>query len=500
MIEKFKNIGRWSLDIAWVAVILLLPITSFPLLSRLAGHSMVAPASSIPLLWLIIFWLIYYLSKRGRFPRESIPFFLFLTIALVSSAFAFFLDTPPFKDGTIVGEEVRAFLTLLIGTAFFLVTSSWLAQSRSRLVSTFKWINIGGSISLVWALIQGVYIFFFHGRFPHFVNNFQHLISSGNIFYTRITGFAFEPSWLGHQLNLLFLPFWLAATINRWSTFRFRLWKFSMENILLGIGVVVLVLSSRVGTLSLLLIIAFLLIYLSFLLAKGVKAWTEVRLVRFSSLLQKFVRTLLPIVIFLGILGIYGLGTLALVYVLSYVDPRFAAFFQIASITQLKSIAGNIYQLFNYLQFAERYVYWVAGWNVFNTHPILGVGLGNAGFYFQHALPSFGWTLPEVMQIYFREAALPNIKSIWVRLLAETGIVGFSSFIVWCIVMFRTAWSMRVNLQTPFKVIAWFGVFVLVAFLTEGFSTDTFALPYIWVSLGIVSAAAALLRNAKEKA
>ena len=42
MFEKFKYLGRRSLDVAWVVVILLLPLTSFPLLSRLAGNTMVA--------------------------------------------------------------------------------------------------------------------------------------------------------------------------------------------------------------------------------------------------------------------------------------------------------------------------------------------------------------------------------------------------------------------------------------------------------------------------
>ncbi len=172
-------------------------------------------------------------------------------------------------------------------------------------------------------------------------------------------------------------------------------------------------------------------------------------------------------------------------------------FLNIKSSIQLKFVTSNIYVLFNYLQFAERYIYWTVGWNIFNTHPFLGVGLGNAGFYFPTYLPSYGWSLPEVMQIYFREAALPNIKSLWVRLLAETGIVGFSSFFVWCYLMVRTAWSLRVSSDRIFKVVGWFGLFVLVAFITEGFSTDTFALPYLWVSLGIVSAVGALLRNPK---
>jgi hypothetical protein len=498
MIEKFKHLGRQTLDIAWVAVILFLPITSLPLLSRLAGNTMVAPASFVPLLWLVFFWFIYYLANKGTIPRESIPFFCFISIAVVVSAYAFFLDTPPFKDGNILGQEISAILTLLIGAAFYLVTSSWLAQSQSRLISTLKWINISGMVMLLWATIQAVYIFLFHGKFPTFLLDFQRLISTRDLFATRITAFAFEPSWLAQQLNLVYLPFWLAATINGWSTFRFRLWKFSLENILLGIGVVVLFVSSRVGTLSLLLIIAFLCIYLNIILARRLQLWSLARFVRFPAIFQKVVRGLLPALILFAFLGIYILGALVLVYGLSHVDWRLARFFQIKSLDQLKALTGNIYLLFNYLAFAERYVYWVAGWNIFNIHSILGVGLGNAGFYFQHALPAYSWSLPEVMQVYFRDAGLPNIKSIWVRLLAETGIVGFSSFIAWCYVMVRSAWSMRLNSRIPFKVIGWSGLFVLIAFFSEGFSTDTFALPYLWISLGIVSAAGALLRNPRD--
>ena len=410
---------------------------------------------------------------------------------------AFFLKTPSFKDVNLPGEEIRALLTLAIGASFYLVTSSWLARSRSRLESTFKWINIGGLVLILWGLVQGVFIYFFRGQYPHIIENIQHLVA-GNIFTTRITSFAFEPSWLGQQLNLLFLPFWFAATINRWSAFRFRLWIFSLENLLLGFGVIALFLASRIGTLSLLLVVAFLVINLNVYLARRIHAWSVVRFDKYPTIIQKVLRGLLPAGIVLGFLGVYVLGALALVRVLTFVEPRFAVIFKIQSLAHLKFLTSNIYVLFNYLQFAERYVYWTVGWNIFNAHPILGVGLGNAGFYFQHYLPTYGWTLPEVMQIYFREAALPNIKSLWVRLLAETGIVGFSSFIAWCYVLVRTAWSLRSNSTMLFKVIGWFGLFVLVALITEGFSTDTFALPYLWVSLGIVSAAGALLRNPKQ--
>ena len=259
MTERLKRLGHLTFEIAWAALILLLPITSFPLLSKLTGGTMVAPASIIPLVWLALFWFIFYVIKKGTLPRESVPLLLFISVAIIASAVAFFLDIPPFKGRDILGEEIGAILTLMIGATFYLVTASWLSSSRSRLIFTLKLISASGSIMLFWALVQAVYIFLFQGKYPDVLLIFQHFFSTRSLWYNRITSFAFEPSWLAHQLNLIFLPFWLAATITRWSAFRFRLWRISLENVLLAIGVTVLFLSSsRVGTLSFLLVVAFL--------------------------------------------------------------------------------------------------------------------------------------------------------------------------------------------------------------------------------------------------
>jgi hypothetical protein len=456
---------------------------------------MVAPASIIPLVWLALFWFIFYVIKKGTIPRESVPLLLFVSVAIIASAIAFFLDIPPFKGRDILSEEIGAILTLMIGATFYLITASWLSKSRPRLIFTLKLVNVSGSILLIWALVQAVCIFLFHGKYPDILLEFQQFFSTRSLFLNRITSFAFEPSWLAHQLNLIFLPFWLAATITRWSAFRFRLWRISFENILLAIGMLVLFLSSRVGTLSFLLVVAFLGIYFNVYLAKRLQKWSQQRLARFFPLFQRVVRGILPVIILLTFLGAYVLGAVILVYGLSHVDWRLERFFQIKSLLQLKLLLGNVYALFNYLAFAERFVYWVAGWNVFNLHPLLGVGLGNAGFFFQRALPSYSWSLPEVMDTYYRVSTLPNIKSFWVRLLAETGIVGFSSFLTWFYVLIRSSWVIRLNKNPFFKTIGWCGLFVLIAFVVEGFSIDTFALPYLWVSLGIVSAAGALSRN-----
>jgi hypothetical protein len=254
-----------------------------------------------------------------------------------------------------------------------------------------------------------------------------------------------------------------------------------------------------VGTLGILLVLALLGIYANFLLARRVYSWSLTRFVRFTAALKKTLRILLPFVLLLMFISVYVLGAIGLVYGLSHVDRRLARIFQPQSLMQWVKIIQNPYTFFNFLEFAERYVYWVGGWNVFNIHPILGVGLGNAGFFFQRQLPAYSWNLPEVMDAYYRTADLPNIKSLWVRLLAETGIVGFSAFIVWFYVLFRLSWFIRLSKNPLFRMIGWSGLFVLVAYLIEGFSTDTFALPYLWISLGIVSAAGALMRISSEK-
>jgi hypothetical protein len=499
MTERIRRFGYLSLIIAWAAVFILLPITSLPLFSLLAGGSSVAPAAILPLLWVAFFWFIPYLFKKGVIPRESIPFIFFIFIAIVSSAAAFFLNIPPFKDVSVSHEEIRSFLTLSVGAAFYLITASWFSRDQSRLSFVLKWINVSGIIIIIWAAIQVFYIFLFQSHYPSILVTFQRLVSTRDLFFGRITSFAFEPSWLADQMNLLYVPFWLGATITGTSAHRFRLWKISLENILFLIGAVVVFLASRVGTLAILLVLALLGIYANFLLAQRVFRWSLIRFVKFSAALKNTLRILLPFVLLLVFISVYVLGAIGLVYGLSHVDIRLARIFQPQSLMQWVKIMHNPYAFFNFLEFAERYVYWVGGWNVFNIHPILGVGLGNAGFFFQGQLPAYSWNLPEIMDAYYRTAGLPNIKSLWVRLLAETGIVGFSSFIAWFYVLFRLSWFIRLSKNPLFRMIGWSGLFVLVAYLIEGFSTDTFALPYLWISLGIVSAAGALMRISSEK-
>jgi len=146
---------------------------------------------------------------------------------------------------------------------------------------------------------------------------------------------------------------------------------------------------------------------------------------------------------------------------------------------------NSLLRYFNQLKFGDRVVYWLTGWNIFNEFPILGVGLGNAGFYFPKNIPPYGWSLLEVRRLLYRSHLLLNVKSLWFRLLAETGIVGISLFIGWVISLISCLVDKYRSLNQLEQMMGFAGLLVVVGMVFEGLSIDSFAMPYWWVSLGL---------------
>ena len=104
-------------------------------------------------------------------------------------------------------------------------------------------------------------------------------------------------------------------------------------------------------------------------------------------------------------------------------------------------------------------------------------------------LNDYAYRLIEVRNLLYRSSTLLNIKSLWIRILAETGIVGFIFFFIWYL---RSLLGNITILRSSDKVkaaAAWMGCFTLIAFILEGFSLDTFALPYLWFSVGLAAGA-----------
>ena len=314
---------------------------------------------------------------------------------------------------------------------------------------------------------------------------FQGQVSTSLLLYgPRANGFAYEPSWLAHQLNMLYLPFWLASTVTGFTAHRLRLGWLHLEHLLLFGGVGVLVLSvSRIGMLTFLLMLAYLMMMLSLRLIR----WLRGRLLsRLHAAPRRtlWVKRWFTALSLATLLVISALVLFGAVYGISKYDARMAKMFDFSMLKEMSFL-----HYANQLVFAERIVFWEAGWNIFNDYPFLGVGLGNAGFFFPQKLSAFSWALSEIRTLVYQWTSLPNIKSLWIRLLAETGVIGFAFFTAWCYVLWKSARYLVVWKSRLFQTIGLAGSFALIGLLIEGFSLDTFALPYYWVSFGLVSAA-----------
>jgi O-antigen ligase len=477
--------------VLWALSIILLPVTSLPILVRMSGASTVAPPSNLIFLMLIVFWLAPYLLTRNRVPAESRIFLIFIAVVVLTWLAAFFLPVPPYKGQSMLTKGPSAFITLAMAVITYMLAASWLAKSRSNLKITFILINISGLLVLGWSFLQAYYVLYNNNLYPIYLYDLQSIFSSriDGLFPDRVTGLAYEPSWLAHQLNLVYLPFWLSATVMGYSSMRIRLWRFTPENLLLVAGVITLFLSfSRVGWLSFFGALAYLALILNLRIVHRIQSWILSR-AKIKSSIRGLLKSSMAVTLSIVFMVLYAVALLGLFKVGARFEPRLERFFN----DPLS--AGGVYEIANQLAFAERLVFWSAGWEIFNDHPFLGVGLGNAGFYFPEKMPVFGWALWEVSQVFYYHGYLPNIKSLWVRILAETGILGFSVFLVWNYLLWLSG-RLAKSVQDPLiKVAGLMGHLVLISFIVEGFSVDSFALPYYWFSVGVLSAGAFLARQ-----
>jgi hypothetical protein len=74
-------------------------------------------------------------------------------------------------------------------------------------------------------------------------------------------------------------------------------------------------------------------------------------------------------------------------------------------------------------------------------------------------------------------------------------VVGFAVFAVWLYLLFRSALLSYRSRDPLIKTLALAGQLCLVALLAEGFSVDSFAMPYLWVTVGLLSATGFIYRQ-----
>ena len=486
IIRRADQLAWWL----WIAMLITLPITSFPPISEAFGRSTVAPLAVIPLIGLLAISVIPRIVRDRELPALAMPLLVFCGFAGLSAALGLLLPLAPLMNQTLLGREIRALLTLGIGVGFFL-SAALMPISEKRIRSSLVALTLGGAAALVWSFVQaGLFVLSDPDLLQRF-NEIHRAISIRDLIPDRVSGLAYEPSWFGNQLVVMYLPIWVSSVALGYTAFKRRKGFLTVELALAILAMISLLLArTRISILSFSLVFGLLLL-------AGI--WRlGARLSRRSSG-QLLLRQIMIFSFGLVILASIAFGSLAAARSL---DPRFQRAATI--VTELPQIKkAHPYELAlelaNRMAFAERVVYWMAGWQVFLENPILGVGLGNEGFLFEQSVPAYGYRLTEIRTVLAADNPnFPNPKSLWIRLLAETGLVGSASFATWLILVSAGALRLNSAKDLMLHALGLAGLLALFAWIVEGFNLDSFALPQMWILPGLVAAGITLHQHSKK--
>lgn len=457
-------------------------------MARIVGGVVVAPLAGLPLLLLGALWFLPRFTAGGKLPKLSFPLLAFFAMAALSTAVAAMRGVLPDLGVEPIGWEFRALLTLGAGVGFHLVAAT-LPGSEDGLKTSLRWLYMGGVLMLLWSSVQAYFVLTGQA-FPEILKELHVQLSARPLLPDRVTGTAFEPSWLANLMMVLYMPLWIASVLTRFSAYRRRIAGASVETLLLVWGAIVLYLSlSRIGLASALLVLGSISLWK---LSGPSRIWAE----RLGTALLPSLEQRRPIVGVLVRLAILLLALAVLIAIAwglvvgaAALNSRIGRLLETDILQIVRDSPDPIFAVANRLAYAERVVYWDAGLRNFTQHPLLGIGLGNNGFLFRENAHTYGYRLPEIIALLNGDPRLANAKNLWVRLLAETGLAGSLVFVSWLCTVGAAAWWLRGRRNRLARTIGMAGLLALVAQLVEGFSLDSFALPQLWIMLGLVTAA-----------
>jgi O-antigen ligase len=467
----------------WALVLVTLPVTSFRFMPFMGDGTYVRPLALYPLglLWLVLLARLQQGRIRRPWPRVLTLLLAFALVALAATAFGALLAPIELRGQVYFDRILRAWVTLAIGLAFFLA-AVWMNQDEDDVKFSVRWLLAGLALHLAWGAVQFVGL---NTGYRKLLNPIQQAFSvRGLVKNKRISGFAYEPSWLAAQLVSLYLPWLVASLLVRYKLLESdtRRWLRFAEPVLLVAALGALLMTySRSGLLVLVLASFFTLLLAGrepfgalwgwfragFRPQPGSGTWARVKALGGRvALLSAVAGMLLWVSVFLNDKG--------------YISTFF--------LSQKENLADYLVDVY----LGPRMAYAVAALKSFDAYPLTGVGLGASGFHIYGNLPE--WVLngvPEIARQLGPSSGLyPNPKNLYVRLLAETGLPGFVLFLGFFSGVLADVLGL---LRCQARVARWLGtagLFALAAIALQGISQDSFAAPEMWLNLGILAGAA----------
>jgi len=457
----------------WAVTLLVLPVTSFRYFPGLGSTTYVRPLAFYSLALLLLILLIQLSRKKIPSPwaGSMITLGAFLLVLLMASMYGILQAPIELRGQTYWGRNIRAWATIILGLSFFVV-AAWMNRDENDLIFSVRWLLAGLVLDIAWSSIQSL-AFYTPFLKKVTVTHWQLAFSMRELVKTnRVSGLAYEPAWLAGQIATIYLPWLFAAVLTKTHFTRFK-W---LETLLLGLsGLLLLMTYSRGG-----LATALSAVVLTFLLVGGemIRAgwrWFTAGSKKIGGTAQNW---LIALTLRFGIILLI-VATVAGTFLFLGQKGYFARLWN----TQAESLTDFIIEN----SAGARAAYNWTGIGVYGKHPWLGVGLGASGFYLYDNLPDWALTtVPEIARQLSPENRLyPNPKNMYVRILAESGLLGFSLFLAFLFGLLGDALSfLRKPGTLRFLGIA--GLCSWLAIALYNFTQDSFATPNLWINLGIL--------------
>ena len=466
--------------VLWGAALFMLPITSFRYFPFLGESTYVRPLSLYPIALLLPLLVFLFVRKKISFPRAGtlVPLLAFGFIALIGTSIGLLLDPLPMRGYEYLGRVLRAWVTLLIGMAFFLA-AVWMNRTEDDLRFSIRWLLAGFVVNILWSGVQAL-AFYTPLLEKVTVTHWQRAFSMRELVKTnRVSGMAYEPAWLAGQIATVYLPWLFASFLTRLRVTRFK-W---FEITLLGFAVLLLLATfSRGGLLTAAGATALTFLFVGRAELRSAWDW-------FTSGFRRGNNWLLRLGVIILLVGALA-GSAVFLGQKGYITRLFS--------TQADSVEDFIIEN----SAGARAAYTFGALGAYDESPWTGVGLGASGFYIYSHLPDWALTtVPEIARQLSPENRLyPNPKNMYVRLLSETGLIGLFVFIAF---LFSVLGDALRALQ--FKTII--GRYIGIAAIFSWFSIalynvtqDSFATPNIWINFGILVGMMTFMMEAPSKA
>jgi O-antigen ligase len=458
--------------ILWGATLLTLPVTSFRWFPFMGEGTYVRPLALYPLAVLIPLLLVQW--RRGKvklnWAGALIPLGALILFIVAATSFGVVIDPIPLRGQTYLGRSIRALVTLFIGIAFF-ISAVWMNKDEDDFRFSVRWLLAGLCLDLAWSGLQAVT--FYTGLLDkEMVTHWQRAFSMRELVRTnRISGLAYEPAWLAGQFATTFIPFLFAAVLTNFRISRFK-W---LEPTLLGLSLlVVLATYSRGGLLTTLAAAGLTFLFFGFDFVRSAWTWFV------GGFRGRALDLLFRVGMIAAVIGVFAGAFL-------FLGQK--NFFRRMWETDASTLSEYLVDI----NAGARGAYSAGALAAFDEYPLTGVGLGASGFFIYQNLPDWALTtVPEIAKQMNPENRLyPNPKNLYVRLLAETGLIGFFLFLAFQFHVLGDMLNLLRRREPWARFAAVAGVFAWLAIAFYNFTQDSLATPNLWLVSGILAGLAA---------